>query len=72
MAAGMVYYCCKRRNAMVRGNQEGQAGPMEFNNLNYGNVPVIGAADAVVQNPQGMVHIKFRIILGILPEEFVN
>ncbi len=68
----MVYYCCKRRNAMVRGNQEGQAGPMEFNNLNYGNVPVIGAADAVVQNPQGMVHIKFRLILGILPEEFVN
>ena len=57
---------------MMRGNQEGQAGPMEFNNLNYGNVPVIGAADAVVQNPQGMVHIKFRLILGILPEEFVN
>ncbi len=57
---------------MVRGNQEGQAGPIEFNNLNYGNVPVIEAADAVIQNPQGMVHIKFRIILGILPEEFVN
>ena len=57
---------------MVRGNQEGQAGPMEFINLNHGNVPVIGAADAVVQNPQGMVHIKFRLILGILPEKFVN
>ena len=68
----MFYYCCKRRNAMVRRNQEGQAGPIDFNNLNYGNVPVIGAADAAVQNPQGMVNIKFRNILGILPEEFVN
>ena len=43
MSAGMVYYCYKRQNAMVRRSQGGQAGPLEFNNLNQ-EVPVIDAS----------------------------
>ena len=58
LVSGLIYFCCKKQSAGMRGNQGNHDVPQEFNNLDHA-VPVIEAAHDVVQNPQGMVHIYF-------------
>ena len=60
----MIYFCCKKQNAGMRGNQGNPDVPQELNNLDHA-VPVIEAAHDVVQNPQGMVHIYFRNLFRV-------